>query len=80
MKKLISVSLSLLLLSFILAACSDIGNEATTADSESAAATPETTLVFSENEENTEEANATEENISLQANAPAAETTEAEAE
>lgn len=72
MKKILSVTLTLLLLSFS-AACSDIGNETTTENSQSAAAiesTSEDKNVVADNGENgTEAANATEDESEKPANA-----------
>ncbi len=69
MKKILGVTLSVLLLSLSVSACSELGEDETTADSQSAAASGETTLVFAENEEKSSdiaEAGATEESTAQQ--------------
>lgn len=72
MKKILSVTLTLLLLSFS-AACSDIGSETTTENSQSAAAIESTSedknVIADSSENNTESANATESESEKPANA-----------
>lgn len=80
MKKIISVTLSLLLLSFSVSACSDLGEEQTSADSQSAAASGEATVASADEDgksNNATQVGATEEDSAQQVVA-SPETTEGE--